>query len=122
MHMMIGGSNAGTELQKFESQRDRAQPISVSEYQQRLSKLRELMRESAVDCVYLDATSSLYYFTGLRCHRSERLHGALITGDALIYVCPAFEEEKTRAALLIESDFLLWQEHESPTALIVRSL
>ncbi|MEM7209946.1 MAG: Xaa-Pro peptidase family protein, partial [Pseudomonadota bacterium] len=47
---------------------------------------------------------------------------ALITGDALIYVCPAFEEEKTRAALLIESDFLLWQEHESPTALIVRSL
>ncbi len=55
----------------------------------------------------------------MACYASERLHGALIsTGGELVYVCPAFEEQKTRAQMVVEGDFALWQEHEDPTALV----
>ncbi len=76
------------------------------------------MKETGVDGLYLDATSSLRYFTGLSCYPSERLHGAIITTGELFYVCPAFEEEKTKAGMIVEGDFVLWQEHENPTAIV----
>ena len=52
------------------------------------------MASQKVDAIYLDATTSLRYFTGLYCYPSERLHGAIISADQLFYVCPAFEKEK----------------------------
>ena len=63
---------------------------------------------------------TLYYFTGLRCRPSERLHGVILrqSGEPL-YVCPAFEEQKTRAEIVIDGDFLLWEEHDSPTRAII---
>ena len=115
----VGGSTASEELAKIESRRQQAEPIGVEEYRQRLQKLRELLRANGLDAMYLDATTSLRYFTGLQCYASERLHGALIsTAGELAYVCPAFEEEKTRAGMVIEGDFILWQEHEDPTAAV----
>jgi Xaa-Pro dipeptidase len=115
----VGGSTASEKLSTFKSLRDRAIPIAVDEYQQRLHKVRELMRESNIDLLYLDATTSLQYFTGMQCYLSERLHGALIsTSGELIYVCPTFEEQKTRAQMLVEGDFALWQDHEDPTRLV----
>ncbi|MBT3265440.1 MAG: aminopeptidase P family protein, partial [Acidiferrobacteraceae bacterium] len=38
-------------------------------------------------------------------------------GD-IIYISPGFEEEKTRAMLLLGSDVRTWEEHEDPTALV----
>ncbi len=76
------------------------------------------MKQNSVDIVYLDATTILRYFTGLQCYASERLHGAIISADKLFYVCPAFEEEKTRADMMVEGEFVLWQEHEDPTAAV----
>ena len=112
-------SNAiASELDAIVSRRELATPIAVDEYLQRLQRVRDRMREANCDVLYLDASSSLYYFTGLHCYRSERLHGALITADDLTYVCPAFEEQKTRASVVVEGDFLLWQEHDDPVATI----
>ena len=79
------------------------------------------LRESPeVDAVFLYASTSLYYFTGLKCRPSERLHGAILrqSGEP-IYDCPAFEEMKTRAEIVLAGDFLLWEEHESPTRAVV---
>lgn len=118
----IGGSNTDTELAKIFPGRDQARPISVVEHLTRLRKLRFLMAENGVDTVYLDATTSLRYFTGLHCYPSERLHGAIITADDVFYVCPAFEEEKTRASIIVEGEFLLWQEHENPAEAVADSV
>ena len=122
MTLGIGGSTAEIELSKLTSLRDQASPIGVEEHLERLNKLRILMAEMEVDAFYLDATTSLLYFTGLFCYPSERMHGALITADELIYVCPAFEEEKTRAGIKVDGEFLTWQEHESPVVAVAEHL
>ena len=122
MAVGVGGSSAEIELSNLSSMRDRVAPIGIEEYQCRLQKLRGLMAESQVDAFYLDATSSLRYFTGMYCYPSERLHGAIITASELYFICPAFEEEKTRAGMLVEGEFVLWQEHESPTEIVASHL
>ncbi|MCP4186118.1 MAG: aminopeptidase P family protein [Gammaproteobacteria bacterium] len=122
MTIGVGGSSAETTLSKITSQRDQTAPIAVEEYYSRLGKLRELMAEANIDAFYLDASTSLRYFTGLICYPSERLHGAIITANELFYVCPAFEEEKTKAGLLIDGELILWQEHEVPTLAVVETV
>jgi len=118
----VGGSTASAELQELTSERDEAIAIGLDEYHQRLAKLREMMRAASVDAVYLDATTSLRYFTGMQCYASERLHGAIVSGNGeLLYACPAFEEQKTRAGMLVEGDFVLWEEHEDPTAKVAEA-
>jgi Xaa-Pro dipeptidase len=118
----VGGSTAATELAAMSSQRDSAVAIGLDEYRQRLHKLRELMRATSIDAMYLDATTSLRYFTGMQCYPSERLHGAIVSiSGELLYVCPAFEEQKTRAGMLVEGDFVLWEEHEDPTAAVAEA-
>ena len=115
----VGGSNAATELAKLTSQRDQAVAIGLDEYHQRIDKLRALMLTTGIDALYLDATTSLRYFTGLQCYASERLHGAIISSSGeLLYVVPAFEEQKTRAGMIVEGDFVLWEEHQDPTAAV----
>jgi len=118
MAIGIGGSTAEKELSQLQSTRDQATPIGVDEHLMRLTKLRGLMAVIGVDAFYLDATTSLRYFTGLICKPSERLHGAIVTAKALSYVCPFFEEEKTKAGMVVEGDIILWQEHEDPTVAV----
>ncbi len=119
----VGGSTAATELAALTSQRDSAVAIGLDEYQQRLQKLRELMRATSIEALYLDATTSLRYFTGMQCYPSERLHGAIVsTSGELLYVCPAFEEQKTRTGMVVEGDFVLWEEHEDPTVAVAEAV
>lgn len=115
----IGGSSAEQELARLTSMRGAAQPIGIDEYRLRLAKASGLMAEQNITALYLDATTSLRYFTGMHCYASERLHGAILSANGdLAYVCPTFEEHKTRAGMLVEGDFLLWDEHEDPTAAV----
>ena len=109
----IGGSTAATELAKLTSQRDQTVAIGLDEYRQRIDKLCAVMLATGIDALYLDATTSLRYFTGLRCYASERLHGAIISASGeLLYVVPAFEEQKILASIVVEGRFVLWEEHE----------
>ena len=122
MTKAVGGSNATTELAKLTSARDSAVPIALDEYHQRLQKLRALMQATSIEALYLDATTSLRYFTGLQCYPSERLHGAIVSASGeLLYVCPAFEAQKTRASMIVEGDLVLWEEHEDPTVAVAEA-
>ena len=118
MALGIGGSTPQSELAKMNSMRHQAIPISPDEHHLRISKLRGLLADRNVDAFYLDATTNLRYFTGLACYPSKWLHGAIIIAEELLYVCPAFEEQKTRTSMVVEGDFILWQEHENPTAAV----
>jgi Xaa-Pro dipeptidase len=120
MTVGVGGSTIEAELASMSSMRDGVQPISTEERLRRLEKAQRLMRDEGMQALYLDASTSLYYFTGMRLRGSERLHGAVIPVEGeLTYICPAFEEEKTRAMLQLDGDVRTWEEHEDPTALVV---
>jgi Xaa-Pro dipeptidase len=114
----VGGSSAQAELSEL-SGRTGFTAITVAERLGRIEKAQRLMVEQGIDALYLDASTNLYYFTGLRFWATERLHGAIIParGD-IIYISPGFEEEKTRAMLLLGNDVRTWEEHEDPTALV----
>lgn len=94
---------------------DNIVPISVAERKSRIEKARRLMKENGIDAVLLESGSSLFYFTGIRWGRSERMFGAILPARGeLAYICPAFEEERARERLLFGDDVRVWQEHESP--------
>jgi len=90
-------------------------PITVAEREQRIENARRLMVAAGIDAIYLDAGTSLFYFTGLRWGCSERMTAAVIpAAGEIAYVCPTFEEARLRESMVIDGDVRTWQEHESP--------
>jgi Xaa-Pro dipeptidase len=93
--------------------------ISDAEHLDRIAALQARIRQSGMAAVWLDASTSLGYYTGLQLGQSERIHGALITADGPpVYVTPVFEEPKLRSLLRISGPVLMWQEDDDPFALI----
>jgi len=98
-------------------------PITVEERLSRIEQARRLMAANGIDAVFLDGGTSLYYFTGVRWHRSERMTAAVLPANGPIaYVCPAFEEPRLRAMLVLGDDVRAWEEHESPFARVAQIL
>ena len=123
MTIGVGGSTAEAELAKMRSMRDGVVPIDDNERLRRIEKAQRLMREQGVDALYLDVSTNLYYFTGIKLRPSERLHGAIIPANGdIIYLSPAFEEPKTRELMRFGSDVRCWEEHEDPTALVIDTI
>ncbi len=100
-----------------------APAIAVAEMQARLSALQDRIRAAGLAAVWLDASTSLTYFTGLRLGQSERIHGALVTAEGPpVYLTPVFEAPKLESLLRIPGPMLMWQEDEDPFALIAQHL
>jgi Xaa-Pro dipeptidase len=94
-------------------------PITVEERQSRIEKARKLMSDNGIAAVYLEAGSSLFYFTGIRWGRSERMTAAIIPAKGEIaYVCPGFEEARLREMIIFGDDVRAWEEEESPYELV----
>ncbi len=123
MTIGVGGSTAAAELAALASMRGAAPAIDDSDRAARIERAQALMRAAGIDALWLDVSASLTYFTGLRLRRSERLHGAVLParGD-LVYLCPAFEEEKLRTMITLGGAIAVWDEHEDPTALVTDTL
>ena len=49
------------------------EPITVAERMARIGKAQRLMAENGIDAMYLDAGTSMEYFTGVRWGQSERM-------------------------------------------------
>ena len=118
----IGGSSYEKELEYLQPQNE-YKPIDNHEREIRIEKARDLMKHNNIDALYLDVSTSLFYFTGLKLWASERLHGAIIPVDGeIIYICPSFEEEKIRTMLKIDGHIRTWEEHENPSELVKTSI
>ncbi|SNT75819.1 M24 family metallopeptidase [Paracoccus seriniphilus] len=99
------------------------QPFAITAYRDRLTSLQGLIRNAGLAAVWLDASSSLTYFTGLKLGQSERIHGALICADGPpVYLTPVFEAPKLESLLRIPGPMLMWEEDEDPYALVARHL
>jgi len=96
-----------------------AVPIGPEERRSRLVRAQTLMKAHGIGAVLIEPGSSLLYFTGVRWGRSERLTAAVIPveGEPMI-VTPFFEEPSVRESLGVPAQVRVWQEHESPFAVI----
>lgn len=96
-------------------------PISVDERKARIAKAQTLMAEQKIDGIFMEGTTSMFYYVGMRWGQSERPFGIVIPakGD-IVYIAPGFERD--RAMELIKPEFgteiRTWEEDESPYALI----
>ncbi len=102
---------------------DEPPPISDAERAERRAKAQRLMTTSGVHALLVEPGPSLDYFGGLRWGRSERLFALLIPrkGEAVV-ICPAFERERAESQINGRYRIRVWQEDESPYALIASML
>jgi Xaa-Pro dipeptidase len=120
MTIGVGGSTAEKELAALTNMRGDVPPIGVDERLKRIDKVQRLMREKGIDALWLDVSSSLTYFTGLKMRRTERAHGAVLPARGeIVYLSPAFEVEKLRTMLQFGDKIAQWEEDEDPTSLVI---
>ena len=123
MTIGVGGSSAAIELEKIENRTLDVQPIQLEEYQERIKKAVNLMKQLSVKAMYLNAGTNLYYFTGTLWSASERMVGAILFEDgSLEYIVPKFEEGTFKKYRKVESTINCWEEHESPYVLFGKLL
>lgn len=97
-------------------------PISIEERKQRIARAQQLMAQEKIDAIFMEGTTSSFYFTGMRWGQSERTFGLVIPAKgAVAYVCPKFEEDRARELIPVAfgDEVRCWEEHESPYATIV---
>lgn len=94
-------------------------PISEEERAERRDRARRLMEEAGIDAVFIEPGATLTYFADVRWGRSERTFGMLLPrrGEPVI-ICPAFEKERAENSVRDRFEIRVWQEDESPFALI----
>ena len=98
-------------------------PITDAERRGRIEKARRLMTENGIDAMFLEGGTSMFYFTGVRWGNSERTFGVVIPAKGeLAWVTPGFEESRARELIKFSNDVRVWQEDESPYAVIAKIL
>ncbi len=123
MTIGVGGKTAEQALAELSNMTAGVEPISEAEYRQRIEKAQKLMRGRGIAAVYLNAGSSLLYFTGMRWHASERMVGAVLPAEGEIeFLAPKFEEGTVQEYMVIPGKVNSWEEHEAPTALFISML
>ena len=116
----VGNSIGNTDLKSLT---ENVIPISVKERKARIAKAQQLMQKHNIAAMILEPGAAMDYFSGIQWWRSERLTAVVIPkeGDIAV-VCPFFEEPSIRESLTVAEDVRVWQEHESPFALVKQIL
>lgn len=119
----VGVSTMDAELNRLRELASLTPALPDDEYGRRLERACSLMQEVGLAAVYLSASSSLRYFTGIKWSATERLVGAILTPDGSVrFVLPSFEAGTFRRHMRGNGELHLWQEHESPFELIIAVL
>src|SRR5204862_197053 len=123
MTVGVGGSTAEAELAAIRNMRGDVLPIGVEERLQRIARAQAIMREKGIDALYLDVSSSMTYFTGLKFRRTERMHSAVLPAKGeIVYISPAFEVEKLKTMISFGEKIAVWEEDEDPTATVTETI
>ncbi|HET9049686.1 MAG TPA: Xaa-Pro peptidase family protein [Chiayiivirga sp.] len=121
MSQQIGQLSVAQARARLKPWPKRSAAIDTGEYQRRIEEARRWMRHADVDALLLTAGASLRYFSGIAWGASERLVALLLTGTGdPIVIAPAFEAGSLDAVCKIPARRGLWEEHESPHALVAR--
>lgn len=94
-------------------------PISDDERRARIAKAQKLMAEQKLDAIFMEGTTSMFYFANMRWGQSERTFGLVIPAKGeLAYVCPRFEQDRALELIKFGNDVRTWEEDESPYKVI----
>lgn len=97
--------------------------INKAERLERISHAQKLMQQLDISALILEPGAAMDYFSGIQWWRSERLTAVIIPREGKVsVVCPFFEEPSVRESLAVGEDIRVWQEHESPFALVKQIL
>jgi Xaa-Pro dipeptidase len=92
-------------------------------YAQRLVQLQKAMKEFGLDAIVLEPGPAMVYLTGVRWGKSERTFAVVLPAKgAPVWVLPGFEEMRARELIRPGDEIRVWQEDESPYALITGAL
>jgi len=93
------------------------------EFHARIVKAQLAMKEFGLGAVVLEPGPAMQYLTGVRWGKSERSFIVVIPakGDP-VWVLPGFEEMRARELIHVGDDIRVWQEDESPFALVAAAL
>jgi len=94
-------------------------PISEAERAQRRDKAQRLMKELGYSAMLIEPGANMTYFTGIEWARSERLFAFILpqTGKPIV-IAPAFEQQRAEDQVGGRFNIRVWQENESPEALV----
>ena len=121
--MGIGGNTIEQALATLSDMTAGAVPIGREEHVARIAKAQAFMQAQGISALWLNAGTSLLYFTGMKWHASERMVGAILPAEGeLAYLAPAFEEATLRDFMVVDGPIHTWHEHENPCALFVDTL
>lgn len=86
-----------------------------NEFQARIAKAQEAMKEFGLGAIVLEPGPAMTYLSGVRWGKSERSFILVIPakGDPA-FVLPGFEEMRARELIHPGMDIRIWQEDESP--------
>lgn len=94
-------------------------PLLPEDYAMRMEKARRLMTEHGIDGLFLTGSTNLRYFTNIQWGRSERTFGAVLNRHGNpIWVCPGLDRDRVYEHISPDEDIRIWEEHESPYALV----
>lgn len=123
MTIGIGGSDATTQLAKLADVCADVKPIEIEEFELRINRAQQLMKQQNIAAIYLNAGSNLFYFTGTQWHSSERMVGAILPATgSIVYIAPFFERGTILQFMGVEAEIVSWQEHQSPYLLFCQTL
>jgi Xaa-Pro dipeptidase len=108
------------ELASLPSRRSDAPPaITEAERVQRREKAQRLMKELGYSAMLIEPGANMMYFSGMEWARSERLFALILpqTGKGIV-IAPAFEQGRAADQVNGRFDIRVWQEDESPEALV----
>ncbi len=110
------------------SLRSLAKPITNEERLARVEKARGLMATQRLGAVLLTGGTSLRYFTNISWGLSERFFAMILPAKGEpFFICPAFELDRAQEQVKLgpyagRADVRIWQEDESPYALVASGL
>lgn len=92
-------------------------------YAERLEQLQKAMKEFGLEAIVLEPGPAMLYLTGVRWGKSERTFAVVLPAKgAPVWVLPGFEEMRARELIRPGDEIHVWQEDESPFALIAQAL
>ncbi len=95
------------------------QPLGPEDHAARREKARRLLAANKLDAVFIGGGTNLVYFTKVGWWLSERVFGVVLSQKKdPIWVCPAFEVERAKELVPAGQEIRVWEEHESPYALV----
>ena len=114
-----GAAAAAGSAQELKNLTSGVEPLTPEDFAERREKARRLLAEKGLDALFIGGGTNLVYFTKVSWWTSERIFGVVLSPKKdPVWVCPAFEMKRAEELVPAGQEIRVWDEHESPYAVI----